>query len=843
VATNTEDTRKGSSESILAACRGLQLSNANEAATRLKVIDRILREVLSWTNDDIEPEQHVSEDGTTTYADYILRTANTAVIVEAKRVGSSFESTTGRRREKLSQQFLSGELGKAITQARDYARKLSIDNAVVTNGSAWIIFPAQRHDQVGFHDSSAIAFWTLEDALKDNFQEFVDLLSRDAVISGSLDLALLGRSQNQLADRKLRNFFASVHRPMRTNPIFPVIEEGIVAAFSEAIVDLSPEQLEKCYVATPETQRFDSKIRMHVARRQSVVSRAPLKAMKDADADQLNRRISSAVSTKRPLALLLLGTVGAGKTTFLHHLRRVRLAESFTRALDRPYPHWLHVDFLEKYPGGEASKFIYDELFSYIKSDPFLRDFERCVKHAYAEEIEALKSGPLFLLTASQEKLEERIADLIMDDYKKVVPYVDRILKYATSNTPFFLVIDNVDQIEDEIVQSRLFTESLSIARHLSLNLVLALRQSTYVAHRNSPAIDAFDFEVVQIDPPRISSVLSKRFNLARALLSGRRGEFTAENGARIKLENVAEIIDLVQGSVLGTEIGKLIEVLAADDVRLALRMTREFLERGYSNPGRAIEFHRKTGGYVLPKHEAFRAIILGNSPVYNEELSVIGNPFDSNLSIHNAQLLRLFLLTASVNYASSTEFRAIDGSLISEMMRKIGFGDLLTEQVLIDLCRFRFMFTASHGAPSLSSSFVPSRLGGYIVRDLIGYMPFLENTMFDTYIRDSAAWEDLRSLSQTIDSERNTTQRVWLRTQRVRVFFREMQRLYAPLLLESQKRGLPAEWCHDPLAERFQQLRGQLSKALRSARRGYGPRRAFGPLQPSQLATTDEFE
>jgi len=70
----------------------LHLHNANEAETRKKLIDRILEDVLGWTDDDISYEERVSEDGATTYADYVIRTANTSFLIEAKRVGASFSS-------------------------------------------------------------------------------------------------------------------------------------------------------------------------------------------------------------------------------------------------------------------------------------------------------------------------------------------------------------------------------------------------------------------------------------------------------------------------------------------------------------------------------------------------------------------------------------------------------------------------------------------------------------------------------------------------------------------------------------------------------------------------------
>jgi len=74
---------------IILSAKDLTLSSANEANTRLKVIDRIVFEILGWKRSDVEVEEHVSEDGESTYADYVLRTAMTAIVIEAKKVGQS----------------------------------------------------------------------------------------------------------------------------------------------------------------------------------------------------------------------------------------------------------------------------------------------------------------------------------------------------------------------------------------------------------------------------------------------------------------------------------------------------------------------------------------------------------------------------------------------------------------------------------------------------------------------------------------------------------------------------------------------------------------------------------
>lgn len=799
--------------------RELVLSNENEAATRLKVIDHVLRDVLNWTDDDISPEEHVSEDGNTTFSDYVLRTANTAIVVEAKKAGASFVADRGQRRVKLSNLFLQSQLGSAIVQARDYARKLSIDFAVATNGATWAIFPAQRHDQVKFNDSSALVFWSIEDALRESYQEFYDLLSRDAVISGSLERALLGRAENQIENRKLNSYFNANPRISQNNPVFPVIEEEVRLAFSDSIVDLPPESFEKCYVATPESMKFDHKIKMHIGRREPSVGGQMVRPMKDQDAQNLYKKFTASSAKSRPLALLVLGTVGAGKTTFLHYARKIRLQEFFQKEGTVPRPQWAHLDFLNNPPGSSATEFIYRSLRDYINADSFLSDASKCIEKAYQDEIRAIKNGPLARIAGSDEKLNEKISDFIFKEYQDIYPYVDRVIKYSTNNAPFFLAIDNIDQIEDEETQSLLFTEALTTARKLSLNLILSMRPATYAKHKNSPAINAFDFESVQIDPPKISSVISKRFSLVKYLADGKKGDFIAENGARMVVENAAQIVDLLQGSVLGTEIGTRIEVLATEDVRLALRMTREFLERGYTNPGRAIAFHKRTGKYILPRHEAFRAIILGTKTVYSEDFSPIGNPFDSRLSVTRAQLLRLYALAAVVAYASDSKFRFIDGVTISDNLKKIGFGDAYTLQVLIDLCKHRFIFTANHGEPTISSSYIPSRLGGYIVRELLANFTFLENTLFDTYIDIPLVWNQIKSLSYQIDSERNMLKRTRLRVERVRLFYQYVRDAYSPLIDESHKRGLPSQWCTNPFEERAFDLRKEFSRVLRSAR------------------------
>ncbi|MBE0378214.1 P-loop NTPase fold protein [Pseudoalteromonas prydzensis] len=800
----------------------IELHDSNEAETRKKVIDRIIEDILEWDDLDIAYEERVSEDGQTTYADYIIRTADTSILIEAKRVGITFQSIPKQKKVKLSGSIMEGKTGEAIKQARNYCRKKSIPFAVVTNGNQWILFPAVRTDQVTFSSSSAIVFDSLERILGEELEYFKSLLSRDGVIDGNLAIELLGRNTDQFEERRLNKFFRG--SGIRTaNPIYPLIENEVVSAFSDSIINSDKALLEKCYVKNADRQKFDNRIQMHLQKREPLFSSQPKRPMRKRESSSLSDSLISASSNARPLAILILGTVGTGKTTFLQYTRRVASSVYFEKTKSKPYPHWIDIDFRNFSKNENPISFIYNALFEYIKNDSFFKDYNRSIKHAYSQEIESLKAGPMFLISNDESDFKKKITELIMEDYNNIEPYVDKLITYAAKNSPIFLVIDNIDQFEDDDTQSEIFADAIAIAGRLNINLIIAMRESTYVEHRNSPTFDAFDFDPIHIEPPEIPSVLSRRFFLTGQMLSNKKGNFTALNGADFKVDDLSIFIDIVKSSVLGTEIGERIDVLSNHDVRLALRMTREFLARGYTDPAKALQTFRTTQRYTLPKQEAFRSILLGNQSVYSEEYSVIGNPLDSRLGRSNGELLRFFVLSALVKQSSSNGSGSIEGPVIRDNLKAIGFSEADTMDVLTDLCEKRFIHTKSHGKADINSSYFASRLGGHIIRNLISDFTFIENILMDTFIADKSVWDKLKEISQLIVDERDIVARIKLRAKRCEIFYIFIQDQFRPLIDEASKRGLEPIWLSNPLEEMQPELKRNTLKAVASAKRNYG--------------------
>ncbi|MEQ1669503.1 MAG: ATP-binding protein, partial [Hyphomicrobium sp.] len=152
----------------------------NESDTRLKVLDRILFEVLEWKHEAVFTEPP-TESG---YIDYLLTVGEkrSALVVEAKRAG---RLKSPSKSEKPTNVSLLGPITKpfepGIRQAKSYASENGVAVAVVTDGESWLFFRASRTDGKKPLDGKGIFFPSMSSVME-NFARFYELLSPTAVL-------------------------------------------------------------------------------------------------------------------------------------------------------------------------------------------------------------------------------------------------------------------------------------------------------------------------------------------------------------------------------------------------------------------------------------------------------------------------------------------------------------------------------------------------------------------------------------------------------------------------------------------------------------------------------------
>lgn len=767
----------------------LRLSDANEAETRLKLIDEMLRTVLGWTLDDISVEERCSEDGETTFADYVLRTATASVIVEAKRVGAAFVLPSKRFSLKLGGVLSEGEVGTAIRQVREYARSKSIQFAVATNGAAWLIFPAIRTDEVPFEETQARVFRDLND-IQEHFVEFWELLSRQRVLEGSLGNQLLAVAREPNTRRITVTIADSGYRLGR-NSVFPLIEPAVAAAFMDETLLSDREALDACYVRTSERVKYDSRLQTYVADAKPALDHPTIRVRSKKSTEVLDKQIAESVPIS-PRFIVVLGPVGAGKTTFLYYTRNVSSFDAITGKV-----LWLHVDFKKATVADSPREFLYRALLAFIEQDQdfSLGDYEKSISRAYRDRIDNLRRGPMHLIAkVNKEAFDSRITEMIMEDYQQCQPYVEQIIRHAAESIPGFLIIDNVDQIESDIRQSEIFVEAQAAARRMNLNCIMSIREATYQRNKSSPAFDAFQFDSLYIDPPQVTAVLSRRFEYAKRVLHEKSAEIVSEGGVRFKVPDLGVLFDIVATSVLSDEAGYMIDMLSGGDIRRGLQLVREFLASGHTSADHALKSYFSDGEFKFPPHEVFRGAVLGQRKYYREEESLLPNVFDAKLDSAELQLLRLHILNWFVTKSRSEVVEAVHTDVLLGDLHRVGVSDRDVKTVLTELCEFRLLRT-DDGLPfTVDSKVLPTRFAGYLVRDLASSFAYFEMCLIDTAIFDDSTWHEIVLETRQINML-SRYERVVIRLERARRFLDYLLKIEERWVVECNRRSLANPW------------------------------------------------
>ena len=137
---------------------------------------------------------------------------------------------------------------------------------------------------------------------------------------------------------------------------------------------------------------------MHLQKKESLFSKS-LRPMRSKESSGFKEKIKTSTNLNRPLAILILGSVGSGKTTFIEYTHKISAKEFFNENLPNP-PQWIKIDFRNFSQNQIPLDFIYNNIFQTITEteNHILNSYEKVISKAYQQEIDSLKKGPLFLI-------------------------------------------------------------------------------------------------------------------------------------------------------------------------------------------------------------------------------------------------------------------------------------------------------------------------------------------------------------------------------------------------------------------------------------------------------------
>jgi predicted type IV restriction endonuclease len=749
-------------DDIAAFAKGRDLSTANEAQTRFDFIDRVIKDVLGWQHGQISVEEP-SEAERTEYVDYLLRVGDYVVVVEAKRGGAAFPTPTRKTRLKLGGSVLgSGEIGKAISQAEGYGISKQADVVVVTNGACWCFFSMK---DLGADTWAHLLFPLTQPA---HAEQLFNFFAVSSVEDGSLEQITnrLPRIENRLLSL-LEDADARIDRNNIADYIGPALNNAL---YADALLN-SPQPLERCFVPTEARHKFDRSLGIHLADSKPTLV-APARRIKTAKRKGgLHDAVETAsAASYAPPVTLLIGPVGAGKSTYLKHFELV----AGKQTLHEKKVHWIYIDFEQMGREGSPRTFIYRQVRDYLLAEHPVTptDYRTAVEPAYRDEVAGMARGPFAPIAGHPDEFQKVVGDLIRKDFEAVEPYVDKVTRYLAQQSPCVLVLDNSDLYEDDDLETTVFSEGLAFGKRTLCNVIVSVRDRTFVRHRTDASFDAFELRRFWLDPPPFREVLARRLTYSKAILRGQSARIETGRSLNLAVPDLGVFFDIVQRSVLSGAAGEYVESMADLNIRLGLSLITNFLTSGHIQADRVLKTFLTNNRHVsFPFHEVFKGTCLGQWKHFKEGRAECINVFDARLGATKLRLLRLFLLNFLVGRAHNEDSIEVPVNDCIRAFSHLGASEAQVVQVIAFLAKHRLVRTVTAEDVTPDSIVTISRSGGYYARVLPNRFSYVEECMLDTAIDGEEAWQELSELTLAVSAETNITRRMELRQKRITRF------------------------------------------------------------------------
>jgi energy-coupling factor transporter ATP-binding protein EcfA2 len=614
------DVAAGRLKSLIEEVADYKATILSEQDTRLKVVDRVLIEVMGWPRSEVATEAP-SGSG---YIDYKLTVDGLArLVLEAKRDGRDLglkNRASGRPYKLDGPVFSTSSVKEGLGQAIRYCGQKNAELACVSNGREWIVFRGSRlgdgHDTM---DGYAFVFSSLEE-VHVNFCLFWDLLNYEAVTEFRY------RAHFQEAEgRPIRThtFRAALREPnsrlpLKRNPLSKDLDRVMTSFFQRLSGDADPDLLAKCFVVTRESQIADERL----ARiSEDLIGR--IRDLDTASGEQLTELIERARTTQRNEFVIVVGTKGAGKSTFIdrffrlvlpkHLLRdcvvaRVNLADS--EGDEATIATWLDRRLLEELEealfGDEVPTF--DELQGMFY-DEYQRRRDGTLRHLYQRDKEEFKIDfGRHIERRREERPHEYIQRLVHNTVRsrKKIPCI---------------IFDNADHFTIEF-QERVFQYARSIYESEICLVIMPITDRTSWQLSSEGALRSFENESLFLPTPSPKTVLTKRIEYIESRLADEKREsgtgYFLARGIPLSIENLRAFSATLQAAFLKTgQVSVWIGNLANNDIRRCLDITKDIIASPHLKVHELLKAAIADSDVVVPRYKIKRALFKGQYDIY----------------------------------------------------------------------------------------------------------------------------------------------------------------------------------------------------------------------------------
>lgn len=631
-----------------------------ETDTRTKIIDPILRSVLGFPEHEIFNEDFSAGK----FIDYKLTVKGFArLMLEAKRTSVSFELGTREsgRAYKLNGAVFSGDEVKAgIKQVISYCSQKNAELACLTNGHEWVIFRGSRLcDGTDTLDGMAYVFTSL-DQIAQNFKLFFDLLAYESISNFTYRAyfqEVEGRAIRAARDKKSVRA-ANSHKRLESSSLALDIDKIMTSFFRRLAGDSDPDLLAKCFVVTKESEHNELKL----ARiSEDLITR--IRSLNTDSSKQLSDMIRRVRDTRRNEFVILVGTKGAGKSTFIDRFFKLILNSELLsqtvvarvdigahRGSSEDILSWLDQTLLEALESAvfENRAPDWDEVVGMFFNE-YKRWSESTMKNLYETDKARFKEE---FGRHVERRREERPHEYIKQMLFHVV--------LGRSLVPC-IVFDNADHFHIEL-QEKVFQYARSLYESCVCLVLLPITDRTSWQLSRQGALRSYESESLFLPTPKPKDVLTKRIEffedkILNETSSSGRG-YLMGRGIHLSVENLTAFASALHAIFLrGGEVSSWIANLANGDIRQCLELAKIVVTSPYINVDNIFQTYVSGSNLHIPARVIKRALIRSAYDIYPaNQHPFVHNIFCVESEVDSSPLMGLRLLTLLLDSANADE-------------------------------------------------------------------------------------------------------------------------------------------------------------------------------------------
>jgi hypothetical protein len=403
--------------------------------------------------------------------------------------------------------------------------------------------------------------------------------------------------------------------------------------------DETPDEvIDKAYVASDELGSYEGVLETYLKDRTDKIAGNQLKPIVTSKntatgiSSELQKYSQSPASNAR--VQLIIGSVGAGKSTFIRRFYRRLMTQDVAKRT-----RWSFLNFNVMPPGLDGLKTWIAEQFVESFGETNEIDLYEAdqIEKIFGAEIRRFERGPAkALFNHDRTEYVRRRTTLLEDLTKDPVKLAESVARHFSGEMGLGIVIvfDNVDKRSRD--QQLAIFEAAQWFKDLSKSLVLInLRDSTFEAHRDEAPLDAFINAInFYIRPPRFAQVIRKRLELVMETLQTEvdpQQEYALKNGLKIKYP-ATRLGEFLLGIYLSmfddrsAKVAAALEALVAKDVRRALGMFGDIIVSPHIPTGQITGSVLSGGEMRIREHPIIRSLMRGRQKYYNGRSLYIHN-------------------------------------------------------------------------------------------------------------------------------------------------------------------------------------------------------------------------